>query len=147
LDGLSFLDKKNVDSRAVFHQSQCRFLSTFSKIVLFIGEFKMKKLFYIILLFTIGLSAAEKKKLYVSKVIPQGNVPESISNTIVSRIKLVLLEKYQKDYQIVSDEDISVMYKKAAELQWTTPYFSDSKTKLFVLNTFFYNLLDLYSLN
>ena len=31
--------------------------------------------------------------------------------------------------------------------EWTTPSFSDSKTKLFVLNTFFYNLLDLYSLN
>jgi hypothetical protein len=117
LGGLSFLDKKNVDSRAVFHPSQCRFLPTYSKIVLLIGEFNMKKLFFIILLFTIGLSAAEKKKLYVSKVIPQGSVPESISSTIVSRIKLALLEKYQKDYQIVSDEDISVMYKKAAELQ------------------------------
>ena len=32
-------------------------------------------------------------------------------------------------------------------LKWTPPYFSDSKTKLFVLNTLSYNLLDLYSLN
>ena len=33
------------------------------------------------------------------------------------------------------------------EKRWTPPYFSDSKTKLFVLNTLSYNLLDLYSLN
>jgi hypothetical protein len=31
-------------------------------------------------------------------------------------------------------------------IYWTPPYFSDSKTKLFVLNTLSYNLLDLYSL-
>lgn len=80
----------------------------------------MRILLYLTLLYTIGLSAAEKKKLYVSKVTPYGPVPEIVSSTIVSRIKLALIENYQKDYQIVSDDDIAVMYKKAAELQKTS---------------------------
>ena len=79
----------------------------------------MRIVLYITLLFTIGLYANEKKKLYVSKVTPQGEVPATISNNIVGRIKLALIEKYAKEYYIVSDEDISVMYKKAAELQKT----------------------------
>jgi len=41
----------------------------------------------------------------------------------------------------------SRVVRSEQKMMWTTPSFSDSKTKLFVLNTFFYNLLDLHSLN
>ena len=63
-----------------------------------------------------------------------------------------LFEEHAEKVSISSHTRRSRGRKKLPEdlerkVEWTTPYFSDSKTKLFVLNTFFYNLLDLYSLN
>jgi hypothetical protein len=36
-----------------------------------------------------------------------------------NKVKMAILEKYAKAYYIVSDEDVLIMYKKAAELQKT----------------------------
>ncbi len=77
-------------------------------------------LFLLFLTLIIGLNAdTEKKKLYVSKITSTKEVPESLQKSIVNKVKMAILEKYAKMYYIVSDEDVFIMYKKAAELQRT----------------------------
>jgi hypothetical protein len=62
---------------------------------------------------------AEKKKLYVSKITATKDVSESLQKSAANKVKMAILEKYAKSYYIVSDEDVLIMYKKAAELQRT----------------------------
>ncbi len=63
------------------------------------------------------LSANSKKKLYLSKVNVLQGVPAGIKSSIINRIKLNVLEKYEDKYQIVSDSDVALMNQKAAQLQ------------------------------
>ncbi len=73
-----------------------------------------------VLLITILLSplyANAKKKLYLSKINVQQGVPSGIKSSIINRIKLNVLEKYEDKYQIVSDSDVALMNQKAAQLQ------------------------------
>jgi hypothetical protein len=63
------------------------------------------------------LLANTKKKLYLSKINVVQNVPGNIKNSIINRIKLNVLEKYEDKYQIVSDSDVALMNQKAAQLQ------------------------------
>ena len=63
------------------------------------------------------LSANSKKKLYLSKVNVLQGVPSGIKSSIINRIKLNVLEKYEDKYQIVSDSDVALMNQKAAQLQ------------------------------
>jgi hypothetical protein len=65
----------------------------------------------------IPLSANTKKKLYLSKVNVMQGVPAGIKSSIINRIKLNVLEKYEDKYQIVSDSDVALMNQKAAQLQ------------------------------
>jgi hypothetical protein len=44
-------------------------------------------------------------------------VPAGIKSSIINRIKLNVLEKYEDKYQIVSDSDVALMNQKAAQLQ------------------------------
>jgi hypothetical protein len=44
-------------------------------------------------------------------------VPAGIKTSIINRIKLNVLEKYEDKYQIVSDSDVALMNQKAAQLQ------------------------------
>jgi hypothetical protein len=77
-------------------------------------------LFLLFLTLSISLLAdPEKKKLYVSKITATKEVSESIQKSVVNKIKMAILEKHAKLYYIVSDEDVLIMYKKAAELQRT----------------------------
>jgi hypothetical protein len=77
-------------------------------------------LFTLYLTLSISLNAdTEKKKLYVSKINSTKDVPESLQKSIVNKVKMAILEKYAKMYYIVSDEDVFIMYKKAADLQKT----------------------------
>ncbi len=71
----------------------------------------------ICLLLWIPLSANTKKKLYLSKVNVMQGVPAGIKSSIINRIKLNVLEKYEDKYQIVSDSDVALMNQKAAQLQ------------------------------
>jgi hypothetical protein len=63
------------------------------------------------------LYANSKKKLYLSKVNVLQGVPAGIKSSIINRIKLNVLEKYEDKYQIVSDSDVALMNQKAAQLQ------------------------------
>jgi len=63
------------------------------------------------------LFANTKKKLYLSKINVLQNVPSNIKTSIINRIKLNVLEKYEDKYQIVSDSDVALMNQKAAQLQ------------------------------
>ena len=63
------------------------------------------------------LYANAKKKLYLSKINVQQGVPSGIKSSIINRIKLNVLEKYEDKYQIVSDSDVALMNQKAAQLQ------------------------------
>jgi hypothetical protein len=63
------------------------------------------------------LYANAKKKLYLSKVNVLQGVPAGIKSSIINRIKLNVLEKYEDKYQIVSDSDVALMNQKAAQLQ------------------------------
>ena len=63
------------------------------------------------------ISANTKRKLYISKVNVGQGVPSSIKSSIINRIKLNVLEKYEDKYQIVSDSDVALMNQKAAQLQ------------------------------
>jgi hypothetical protein len=67
----------------------------------------------------IVFAEAEKKKLYVSKITATKDVSDSIQKSVGNKVKMAILEKYAKSYYIVSDEDVLIMYKKAAELQKT----------------------------
>jgi hypothetical protein len=84
----------------------------------------MKMKFLLLLLaclFSQGIlfAEAEKKKLYVSKITATKDVSDSIQKSVGNKVKMAILEKYAKSYYIVSDEDVLIMYKKAAELQKT----------------------------
>jgi hypothetical protein len=84
----------------------------------------MKKKFLLLLLACLFLQGklfaeAEKKKLYVSKITATKDVSDAIQKSVGNKVKMAILEKYAKAYYIVSDEDVLIMYKKAAELQKT----------------------------
>jgi hypothetical protein len=71
----------------------------------------------LILFFLNPLFANAKKKLYLSKINVIQSVPSNIKTSIINRIKLNVLEKYEDKYQIVSDSDVALMNQKAAQLQ------------------------------
>jgi hypothetical protein len=84
----------------------------------------MKKKFLLLLLACLFLQGmlfaeAEKKKLYVSKITATKDVSDAIQKSVGNKVKMAILEKYARSYYIVSDEDVLIMYKKAAELQKT----------------------------
>ena len=84
----------------------------------------MKKKFLLLLLACLFLQGmlfaeAEKKKLYVSKITATKDVSDAIQKSVGNKVKMAILEKYAKSYYSVSDEDVLIMYKKAAELQKT----------------------------
>ena len=72
---------------------------------------------FLILFFLNPLFANTKKKLYLSKINVTQSVPTNIKTSIINRIKLNVLEKYEDKYQIVSDSDVALMNQKAAQLQ------------------------------
>ena len=72
---------------------------------------------FLILFFLNPLFANTKKKLYLSKINVTQSVPGNIKTSIINRIKLNVLEKYEDKYQIVSDSDVALMNQKAAQLQ------------------------------
>jgi tetratricopeptide (TPR) repeat protein len=71
----------------------------------------------LILFFLNPLFSNTKKKLYLSKINVIQSVPSNIKTSIINRIKLNVLEKYEDKYQIVSDSDVALMNQKAAQLQ------------------------------
>ncbi len=78
----------------------------------------LKTLFVLLIIVQLSpLHANSKKKLYLSKVNVMQGVPAGIKNSIINRIKLNVLEKYEDKYQIVSDSDVALMNQKAAQLQ------------------------------
>ncbi len=78
----------------------------------------LKTLFVLLIIVQLSpLHANAKKKLYLSKVNVVQGVPAGIKNSIINRIKLNVLEKYEDKYQIVSDSDVALMNQKAAQLQ------------------------------
>ena len=56
-----------------------------------------------------------KKKLYISEIKADG-IPEALARSMREQIRLAIFEKYGMQYYVVSDEDITLMYKKAQEL-------------------------------
>lgn len=79
----------------------------------------MKKILAILsFVVAFGLNSDSKEdriKLYISYVNFHKSIPESIKQTVKSRIKLNVLEKTGA-YMVVDDNDIAVMNKKAAQL-------------------------------
>lgn len=73
--------------------------------------------FVIMLISFIPITAAPKKKLYISKINFMQGVPLSIKTSLVNRLKLNFLEKLGDKYQIVSDSDVNLMNQKVAQMQ------------------------------
>lgn len=68
------------------------------------------------LFFSFPAEAAGKKSLYVHSIIAHTGVYERVSQKVRDYLVLSLLEGYSNKYQLVTDDDIKVMFKQAALL-------------------------------
>ena len=125
--------------------------------------------FYKLLSYNSLLNFERGQKSILQKAVEETRTGESeVSEFLGERVRLsveTLLMHHTKEISKLLDENradgseiyraatrvimriVVLLFAESREGLWTPPYFSDSKTKLFVLNTLSYNLLDLYSLN
>ncbi len=65
-----------------------------------------------------GSGASPLKKIYISYIKPNG-VDKQLADRARERIEMALYENFGKQYRVLTDEDIRVMFKKAGELMAT----------------------------
>jgi hypothetical protein len=67
------------------------------------------------------LSSQEKalKKLYISSIQASG-VPEPLAKKARERIEFALYENFGREYRVLTDEDVKVMFKKAQAIMATS---------------------------
>ena len=53
-----------------------------------------------------------KKKLFINNITPQEGVSKDFAVKVRDEITLAIFENFSSQYQIVTDDDISVMYEK-----------------------------------
>ncbi len=64
-----------------------------------------------------GADAKSGNKLYIADFKAGAGLPGTMGKNVRDKIKLSIFENYGQKYQIVSDDDIRVMYKQAEKLQ------------------------------
>ncbi len=74
---------------------------------------------FIILYLAVALYADTKKKLFVNNITPESGVSKKLAVKIRDQLTLSIFENFSDRYQIVTDEDISVMYEKASKMMAT----------------------------
>lgn len=57
--------------------------------------------------------AAKKKKVYVNVITAKEGISKSLAKNIHDHITLSIFENFSNNYQIITDDDIKVMYQKA----------------------------------
>ena len=57
--------------------------------------------------------AAKKKKVYVNVITAKEGISKSLAKNIHDHITLSIFENFSNKYQIITDDDIKVMYQKA----------------------------------
>lgn len=60
--------------------------------------------------------AESKKKIYINNLTPEKGVEKDLAVAARDQITLAIFEHFGKYYQIVTDDDIKVMYEKAASM-------------------------------
>ena len=89
------------------------------------SDISMKNFSFLSVLFTIFIFlaqtspviAVEKKKLFLSRLNSSSEVEENLKISIQTYLKKFLLESQGLEYNILSEEEISVIYKKIADAQ------------------------------
>ncbi len=74
----------------------------------------------IIFIFIITATAnaeAKKLKLFINDIAAESGVSQAMAAKAKDFLSLSIFENFKSDYQIITDEDIKMMYKKAADLQ------------------------------
>jgi len=62
-------------------------------------------------------AGTNKKKLFIYRITPESGISRSLSKKTRDYMILSILERYKNIYQLVTDDDIRIMYRKAEEIQ------------------------------
>lgn len=65
----------------------------------------------------VTIAEAKKLKLYINDIKPESGISKVLASKTKDYFSLAIFENFNKEYQVVTDDDIKIMYKKAADLQ------------------------------
>ena len=58
-----------------------------------------------------------KKRIYITNFERKGDISEDTATRIRNNIKISILEKFGREFRIISDDDVKIMFTKAGSLQ------------------------------